>query len=237
MSSYFGPFLQQPATNLPADFWALSYPRAFAINLAVLKSLTRAEYSPEKIGHYALASENYCHFTSPIRRYADLIVHRALVDSYKLEVPGKPKGLPARTGLGEADAKGLSRIGEAISALERRAMEAERETIDRYVAAYLADQVGQLVNCRISGVQPFGFFATVEDLGGEAGQLGAGVEAQLVGQVGAGAIGGEALGSCLDQSTGELDDAFSVTDGEQGAQSTSSVLGDRVDRVPRGSRL
>src|SRR4026209_1612139 len=53
-------------------------PEAFAINLAVLKSLTRAEYSPEKIGHYALASENYCHFTSPIRRYADLTVHRRL---------------------------------------------------------------------------------------------------------------------------------------------------------------
>ena len=58
-------------------------------------------------------------------------------------------------------------IGEQISMLERRAMEAERETVDRYVAAYLADQVGQLVECRITGVQPFGFFATVEDLGGD----------------------------------------------------------------------
>src|SRR5213076_1099358 len=58
-------------------------------------------------------------------------------------------------------------IGEKISMLERRAMEAERETIDRYVAAYLSDRVGQLVECRITGVQPFGFFATVEDLGGD----------------------------------------------------------------------
>src|SRR3546814_11586598 len=75
---------------------------------------------------FGLALGSYAHFTSPIRRYADLIVHRALVDSYRLEVPGKAKNLPERTGLGEADRKGLSRIGEAISALERRAMEAER---------------------------------------------------------------------------------------------------------------
>src|SRR3546814_6806695 len=95
---------------------------------AILRSQTQAYYGPANAGHFGLALGSYAHFTSPIRRYADLIVHRALVDSYRLEVPGKPKGLPERTGLGEADAKGLSRIGEAISALERRAMEAERET-------------------------------------------------------------------------------------------------------------
>jgi ribonuclease R len=77
------------------------------------------------------------------------------------------KGLPPRTGLGEADAKGLTRIGEAISALERRAMEAERETVDRYVAAWLAGKVGEVVPARITGVQPFGFFATVDGLGGD----------------------------------------------------------------------
>src|SRR3546814_14880434 len=71
--------------------------------------------------------------------------------------------LPARTGLGEADAKGLSRIGETISALERRAMEAERETVDRYVAAYLATKKGEIVAARITGVQPFGFFARSEE--------------------------------------------------------------------------
>src|SRR3546814_20431658 len=91
---------------------------------------------------FGLALGSYAHFTSPIRRYADLIVHRALVDSYRLEVPGKAKNLPERTGLGEADRKGLSRIGEAISALERRAMEAERATVARYVAAWLATKVG-----------------------------------------------------------------------------------------------
>ncbi len=65
------------------------------------------------------------------------------------------------------DEERFEQIGEQISMLERRAMEAERETVDRYVAAFLADQVGQLVECRITGVQPFGFFATVEDLGGD----------------------------------------------------------------------
>ncbi|WP_260582843.1 ribonuclease R family protein [Sphingopyxis sp. PET50] len=134
---------------------------------AILRSQTQAYYGPANAGHFGLALGSYAHFTSPIRRYADLIVHRALVDSYRLEVPGKAKDLPARTGLGEADAKGLSRIGEAISALERRAMEAERETIDRYVAAYLANKTGEIVPARITGVQPFGFFATVDGLGGD----------------------------------------------------------------------
>ena len=134
---------------------------------AILRSQTQAYYGPANAGHFGLALGSYAHFTSPIRRYADLIVHRALVDAWRLEVPGKAKGLPARTGLGEADAKGLSRIGEAISALERRAMEAERETIDRYVAAWLATKVGEIVPARITGVQPFGFFATVDGLGGD----------------------------------------------------------------------
>lgn len=134
---------------------------------AILRSQTQAYYGPANSGHFGLALGSYAHFTSPIRRYADLIVHRALVDSYRLEVPRKAKDLPPRTGLGEADAKGLSRIGEAISALERRAMEAERETIDRYVAAYLANKAGEIVAARITGVQPFGFFATVDGLGGD----------------------------------------------------------------------
>ncbi|WP_152998669.1 ribonuclease R family protein [Sphingopyxis sp. H115] len=134
---------------------------------AILRSQTQAYYGPANAGHFGLALGSYAHFTSPIRRYADLIVHRALVDSYKLEVPGKVRDLPARTGLGEADAKGLSRIGETISALERRAMEAERETIDRYVAAYLATKTGEILVARITGVQPFGFFATVDGLGGD----------------------------------------------------------------------
>jgi ribonuclease R len=123
----------------------------------LLRTQMQARYSPERLGHFGLALATYAHFTSPIRRYADLLVHRALVSAYRLGDGGLPAGEEER----------YEQIGEQISMLERRAMEAERETIDRYVAAYLADQVGQLVECRISGVQPFGFFATVEDLGGD----------------------------------------------------------------------
>jgi ribonuclease R len=123
----------------------------------LLRTQMQARYGPDRLGHFGLALATYAHFTSPIRRYADLLVHRALVTAYRLG----DGGLPA------ADAEHFERIGEQISMLERRAMEAERETVDRYVAAFLADQVGQLVECRITGVQPFGFFATVEALGGD----------------------------------------------------------------------
>jgi len=123
----------------------------------LLRTQMQARYGPERLGHFGLALATYAHFTSPIRRYADLLVHRALVSSYKLGDGGLPPGEDER----------FDQIGEQISMLERRAMEAERETIDRYVAAYLSDQVGQFVECRITGVQPFGFFATVEDLGGD----------------------------------------------------------------------
>jgi ribonuclease R len=123
----------------------------------LLRTQMQARYGPERLGHFGLALATYAHFTSPIRRYADLLVHRSLVKAHKLGEGGLPAG----------DEERFEQIGEQISMLERRAMEAERETVDRYVAAYLADQVGQLVECRITGVQPFGFFATVEDLGGD----------------------------------------------------------------------
>src|SRR5215208_5576155 len=123
----------------------------------LLRTQMQARYGPERLGHFGLALATYAHFTSPIRRYADLLVHRSLVDAYKLGDGGLPRG----------EEEKFEAIGEQISMLERRAMEAERETIDRYVAAYLSDQVSQLLECRITGVQPFGFFATVEDLGGD----------------------------------------------------------------------
>ena len=123
----------------------------------LLRTQMQARYGPERLGHFGLALATYAHFTSPIRRYADLLVHRALVKAYRLGEGGLPVGEEER----------FEQIGEQISMLERRAMEAERETIDRYVAAFLADQVGQLVPCRITGVQPFGFFASIEDLGGD----------------------------------------------------------------------
>ncbi|WP_121078748.1 ribonuclease R [Sphingomonas trueperi] len=123
----------------------------------VLRTQTQAYYGPENVGHFGLALGSYAHFTSPIRRYADLIVHRALVDAYRLG----PGGLTAE------EAGSMDRIGQSISQLERRAMEAERETIDRYVAAYLAAHVGEIMPARITGVQNFGFFATVEGIGGD----------------------------------------------------------------------
>jgi ribonuclease R len=123
----------------------------------LLRTQMQARYGPERLGHFGLALATYAHFTSPIRRYADLLIHRALVSAYKLGDGGLPAG---------EDEK-FEQIGEQISMLERRAMEAERDTVDRYVAAYLSDRVGQLVDCRITGVQPFGFFAAVDGLGGD----------------------------------------------------------------------
>ncbi|MEA3009387.1 MAG: ribonuclease [Sphingomonadales bacterium] len=123
----------------------------------ILRTQTQAYYSPDNKGHFGLALGSYAHFTSPIRRYADLVVHRALVRAYGL----------GEGGLTDSEAEAMEVTGELISQLERRAMEAERDTLDRYVAAYLSERVGDLVDCRITGVQPFGFFATVEGLGGD----------------------------------------------------------------------
>ncbi|HYI41311.1 MAG TPA: RNB domain-containing ribonuclease [Allosphingosinicella sp.] len=123
----------------------------------ILRTQTQAYYSPGNKGHFGLALGSYAHFTSPIRRYADLVVHRALVRAYGL----------GEGGLTDAESEAMEVTGELISQLERRAMEAERDTLDRYVAAYLSERVGDLVDCRITGVQPFGFFATVEGLGGD----------------------------------------------------------------------
>ena len=138
---------------------------------AVLRTQTQAYYGPDNQGHFGLSLGSYAHFTSPIRRYSDLLVHRALVDGFKLEQP-KPQGndlrkLPETSGLSDVDRDDLGKISEAISRTERRAMEAERDTIDRYVAAWLAGRVGETFETRITGVQNFGFFATIVGLGGD----------------------------------------------------------------------
>jgi len=134
---------------------------------AVLRSQTQAYYGPKNAGHFGLALGSYAHFTSPIRRYSDLLVHRALVDAFGLEQPAPTAKLPATSGLSDRDRADLTRISEAISAAERRAMEAERETIDRYVAAWLSARVGEVFSTRITGVQKFGLFATILGLGGD----------------------------------------------------------------------
>jgi ribonuclease R len=121
----------------------------------VLRTQTQAYYAPLNHGHFGLSLGSYGHFTSPIRRYADLLVHRALVSAYGL-------------GLGGLNGdENFEHLGEQISKLERRAMEAERDTIDRYVAAFLAERAGELVKVRITGVTNFGFFATVDGIGGD----------------------------------------------------------------------
>ncbi|WP_174286124.1 ribonuclease R family protein [Sphingomonas bacterium] len=123
----------------------------------VLRTQTQAYYGPANHGHFGLALGSYAHFTSPIRRYADLLVHRSLVGSYTLG----PGALPA------ADAANMEAVGEQISRLERRAMEAERDTMDRYVAAYLSERIGETMPARITGIANFGVFATVEGVGGD----------------------------------------------------------------------
>jgi ribonuclease R len=122
----------------------------------VLRTQTQAYYGPGNHGHFGLSLGSYAHFTSPIRRYSDLVVHRALVGAYALGPGGH---MP--------DEGEMERIGTSISQFERRAMEAERDTVDRYVAAFLAERVGEVVGVRITGVQNYGFFATVEGVGGD----------------------------------------------------------------------
>ncbi len=125
------------------------------VNEVILRSQSQAAYSPDNIGHFGLSLPRYAHFTSPIRRYADLLVHRALVSGLKLGVGGLAPGEPAR----------FPDTAEHISATERRAALAEREAIDRYLAAFMADKVGAVFAARVSGVQRFGLFVTLSESG------------------------------------------------------------------------
>jgi ribonuclease R len=126
-------------------------PAQLAINLHVLRSLTRAEYSPLNIGHYALASQHYCHFTSPIRRYADLMVHR-LLQVYleqRLNMIGLEEVLPEQT---------LIEIGKHISFTEQRADDAENELKTVLILQMLSEHVGESLDCVVTGLTQFGVF-------------------------------------------------------------------------------
>ncbi len=127
------------------------------INLATLRAMTQAYYTPENLGHFGLALRSYAHFTSPIRRYSDLIVHRALITAYGW----------GDDGLSDADIETLEETAAQISETERRSMSAERDTTDRYLAAFLADRVGADFSGRISGIARFGVFVKLEETGAD----------------------------------------------------------------------
>jgi ribonuclease R len=132
-------------------------PHAEVMNDVVLRTQSQAVYAPDNVGHFGLNLRKYAHFTSPIRRYADLIVHRALIRGLKLG----PDGL-SNDELGR-----LPEIAEHISMCERRAMAAERDSTDRYVAAFMADRVGAVFEARVTGVTRFGLFVRLKETGAE----------------------------------------------------------------------
>jgi ribonuclease R len=128
------------------------------VNEVVLRTQAQAEYSAENYGHFGLNLRRYAHFTSPIRRYADLVVHRGLIRALKLGSDGLPDS---------TDQKALAEVSAQISATERRAMLAERETSDRLIAHFLADRVGASFDGRISGVTRAGLFVKLRDTGAD----------------------------------------------------------------------
>jgi ribonuclease R len=136
---------------------AKSLPVADLVNEVVLRAQAQAVYAAENLGHFGLNLRRYAHFTSPIRRYADLLVHRSLI---------RALGLGAG-GLDDAETGRLAQIAQAISEAERRAMAAERETTDRLIATYLADRVGAEFDARISGVTRAGLFVRLRETGAD----------------------------------------------------------------------
>jgi ribonuclease R len=137
--------------------WAAESPYRHLVNDLVLRSQSMAVYSPDNKGHFGLALTRYAHFTSPIRRYSDLLVHRALITGFKF----------GEGGLFDAGAVDFHEIGDHISMTERRAASAERDALNRYVVAWLKDRVGAQFAGRISGVVKFGLFVALDGLGAD----------------------------------------------------------------------
>ena len=127
------------------------------INMSTLRSMTQAYYSPKNFGHFGLALQAYAHFTSPIRRYSDLVVHRALISAHGW----------GSDGLGREDIERLEPTAAHISETERRSMMAERDTTDRYLASFLSERVGTELTGRISGIAKFGAFVRLDETGAD----------------------------------------------------------------------
>jgi ribonuclease R len=165
----FSDFLRTIGINFPKD--KVVRPAAFnfilhkmqggphekVLNDVVLRTQAQAVYAPDNVGHFGLNLKSYAHFTSPIRRYADLIVHRALITAHKF----------GDDGLTDREAARLAEISDHISMTERRAMAAERDSTDRYVAAYMEDRVGANFDARVTGVTRFGLFVRIPESGAE----------------------------------------------------------------------
>ncbi|MCB1838973.1 MAG: RNB domain-containing ribonuclease, partial [Alphaproteobacteria bacterium] len=136
---------------------AAKLPYSHLISQVVLRSQSQALYSTSNIGHFGLALQKYAHFTSPIRRYSDLLVHRALIGAFGLGSGGMEEEEKAR----------IEEICQHISGTERTSMEAERNAIDRFTGAYLSEHIGAQFAGRISGVTRFGLFVELEETGAD----------------------------------------------------------------------
>ncbi|MDX2201868.1 MAG: ribonuclease R [Hyphomicrobiaceae bacterium] len=136
---------------------AAGMPVSDLVNEVVLRSQSQAVYAAENLGHFGLHLSRYAHFTSPIRRYADLVVHRSLIRALGL----------GEGGLTDAEAARLPEVAQTISEAERRAMAAERETMDRLVATFLSERVGAEFDARVSGVTRAGLFVRLRETGAD----------------------------------------------------------------------
>ena len=136
---------------------AAGKPEMPMVSMAVLRSQAQAEYNPHNIGHFGLALRRYAHFTSPIRRYSDLLVHRSLIAAYGL----------GDDGLVPEDGDRFPEFGKHISFTERRAIDAEREAVDRFTTVFLADRVGAEFAARVNGVHRAGLFVTLTETGAD----------------------------------------------------------------------
>jgi len=123
----------------------------------ILRTQSQAVYSPENIGHFGLALSKYAHFTSPIRRYSDILVHRALVRGLKL----------GEGGLSDEEMPVFDKLASHISSTERNSASAEQDALDRYVASYLSHRIGEAFSARVSSITPFGLFVSLDDYGAD----------------------------------------------------------------------